>query len=58
LAGSSDTARQNSYDAIETQLSAPGLRSQVGGVVPTDKTIDKQVTANITRPRPCPSRSC
>jgi len=49
LAGPSDTARQDSYDAIKTQLGAPGLRSQVGGVVPTDETIDKQVTANITR---------
>jgi trehalose monomycolate/heme transporter len=49
LAGASDTGRQTSYDAIKTQLSAPGLRSQVGGVVPTNETIDKQVTANITR---------
>jgi trehalose monomycolate/heme transporter len=49
LAGGSDTARQASYDAIKTDLSAPGLRSQVGGVVPTDETIDQQTTANITR---------
>jgi uncharacterized membrane protein YdfJ with MMPL/SSD domain len=49
LAGSSDTARQDSYDAIKTRLSAPGLRSQVGGVVPTDETIDQQTTASITR---------
>jgi RND superfamily putative drug exporter len=49
LAGGSDTARQTSYDAIKTGLSAPGLRSQVGGVVPTDETIDQQTTANITR---------
>jgi trehalose monomycolate/heme transporter len=49
LAGSSDTARQASYDAIKTQLSAPALRSQVGGVVPTDEAIDNQTTANITR---------
>src|SRR5580698_3655162 len=49
LAGSTDTARQDSYDAIKAQLSAPGLLSQVGGVVPTDETIDQQVTANITR---------
>jgi trehalose monomycolate/heme transporter len=49
LAGSSDTARQTSYDAIKTQLSAPGLRSQVGGVVPTDEAIDQQTTASITR---------
>jgi trehalose monomycolate/heme transporter len=49
LAGATDTARQTSYDAIKTDLSAPGLRTQVGGVVPTDETIDQQVTANITR---------
>jgi uncharacterized membrane protein YdfJ with MMPL/SSD domain len=49
LAGSSDTARQDSYDAIKPQLSAPALRSQVGGVVPTDEAIDNQTTANITR---------
>jgi trehalose monomycolate/heme transporter len=49
LAGSSDTARQSNYDAIKTDLSAPGLTSQVGGVVPTNETIDQQTTANITR---------
>src|SRR6202453_4276488 len=49
LAGASDTARQDNYDAIKTQLGAPGLRSQVGGVVPTDETIDQQTTASITR---------
>ena len=49
LTGATDTARQTSYDAIKTALSAPGLRSQVGGVVPTDETIDQQVTASITR---------
>jgi trehalose monomycolate/heme transporter len=49
LAGSTDTARQDSYDAIKTQLGAPGLRSQVGGVVPTDEAIDTSTTASITR---------
>ena len=49
MAGASDTARQTSYDAIKTDLSAPGLRTQVGGVVPTDETIDQQTTASITR---------
>ena len=49
LAGASDTARQDNYDAIKTDLSAPGLRSQVGGVVPTDETIGQQTTASITR---------
>ena len=49
LAGSSDTARQDNYDAIKANLSAAGLRSQVGGVVPTNETIDQQTTASITR---------
>jgi trehalose monomycolate/heme transporter len=49
LAGATDTARQGSYDAIKTQLSAPGLTSQVGGVVPVDETVDQQTTASITR---------
>ncbi len=49
MAGATDTARQTSYDAIKTDLSAPGLRTQVGGVVPTDETIDQQTTASITR---------
>ena len=49
LAGASDTARQDSYDAIKAQLSPPGVQAQIGGAVPTDETIDKQVTANITR---------
>ena len=49
LAGASDGARQDSYDAIEAQLAAPGLRSQVGGVVPTNEVIDNQVTKNIAR---------
>ena len=49
LAGASDTARQTSYDAIKAGLSAPGLRTQVGGLVPTDETIDQQVTASISR---------
>jgi trehalose monomycolate/heme transporter len=49
LAGASDMARQASYDAIKADLSAPGLRSQVGGAVPTDETIDQQTTASITR---------
>ncbi len=49
MAGATDTARQASYDAIKTGLSAPGLRSQVGGVVPTNETIDQQTTSSITR---------
>src|ERR1035438_10496961 len=49
LAGSSDTARQASYDAIKNQLGARGLRTQVGGLVPTDEAINKQVTSDIGR---------
>jgi uncharacterized membrane protein YdfJ with MMPL/SSD domain len=49
LAGSSDGARQNSYDAIKNQLGAPGLHAQVGGAVPTNEVINKQATANIGR---------
>jgi trehalose monomycolate/heme transporter len=49
LAGATDTARQDSYDAIKTDLSAAGLRTQVGGVVPTDVAIDTQTTTSITR---------
>jgi trehalose monomycolate/heme transporter len=49
MAGATDTARQASYDAIKAQLSAPGLRTQVGGAVPTNETIDQQTTASITR---------
>jgi trehalose monomycolate/heme transporter len=49
LAGASDTARQASYDAIKAQFGAPGLQSQVGGVVPTNELINNQSTANIGR---------
>jgi len=49
LAGTSDSARQASYDAIKAELSAPGLRSQTGGIVAADETIDQQTTASITR---------
>src|ERR1700761_1404924 len=49
MAGATDTARQTSYDAIKTDLNAPGLRTQVGGVIPTDETIDQQTTTSITR---------
>jgi len=49
LAGRNDTARQSNYDAIKTRLAAPGLRSQIGGTVPADETIDQQTTASITR---------
>jgi uncharacterized membrane protein YdfJ with MMPL/SSD domain len=49
LAGASDSARQTSYNAIKNQLGAPGLRTQAGGLVPTDEAINKQVTSDIGR---------
>jgi trehalose monomycolate/heme transporter len=49
LAGASDSARQSNYDAIKGQLDAPGLRTEVGGLVPTDEAINKEVNSNIGR---------
>jgi trehalose monomycolate/heme transporter len=49
LAGSTDDARQASYDAIKNELGAPGLRTQVGGPVPTYEAISKEVTSDIGR---------
>jgi len=49
MQGSDNGAQQKSYDAIKKQLDARGLRTQVGGLVPTNETIGKQVTADIGR---------
>jgi trehalose monomycolate/heme transporter len=49
MAGSTDDARQSNYDAIKNRLGAPGLRSQAGGLIPTDETISKQVSSDIGR---------
>jgi uncharacterized membrane protein YdfJ with MMPL/SSD domain len=49
LAGSDDAARQKNYNAISAELGAPGLRTQVGGTVPTEEAINKQVTSDIGR---------
>ncbi len=49
LQGNSDTARQASYDAIKAQLAAPGLHSDVGGLVPTEEAINNQTTKDIGR---------
>ena len=49
LAGSSDGARQTNYNAIKSRLDAPGLRTEVGGLVPTNEAISKQVTSDIGR---------
>jgi trehalose monomycolate/heme transporter len=49
LAGGSDAARISSYDAIKSQLAAPGLSTRVGGQIPTEESINKQVTSDIGR---------
>ncbi len=49
LTGSSDDARQKSYDAIKNELDAPGLRTQVGGIAATNEAITKEVTSDIGR---------
>jgi trehalose monomycolate/heme transporter len=49
LAGGNDAARQANYNAIKGSLDAPGLRTQVGGLVPTNEAINKQVTSDIGR---------
>jgi trehalose monomycolate/heme transporter len=49
LAGSTDDARQTSYDAIKNDLQAPGLHTQVGGPVPTYEAISKGVSSDIGR---------
>jgi RND superfamily putative drug exporter len=49
LTGSSDDARQDSYNAIKADLGAPGLHTQVGGLVPTDEAITNQTSADIGR---------
>jgi uncharacterized membrane protein YdfJ with MMPL/SSD domain len=49
LTGDGDTARIKSYDAIKNSLSAPGLTTQIGGVIPTESAINTQVSSNIGR---------
>ena len=49
LTGASDDARQQSYDTIKNELSAPGLRAVVGGLVPTDEAITDRTSADIRR---------
>ena len=49
LAGSSDSAKQKSYDAISGHLAAPGLTARAGGTVPTEEAISKQVSKDIAR---------
>jgi uncharacterized membrane protein YdfJ with MMPL/SSD domain len=49
LAGADDAARIKSFKAISGQLGAPGLTEQAGGQIPTEQTINKQVTSDIGR---------
>jgi RND superfamily putative drug exporter len=49
MKGSSDDDRQNSFDAIKADLSAPGLHTSVGGLVPTDEALSNQTTKDIKR---------
>jgi RND superfamily putative drug exporter len=49
LAGSSDSARTTNYDAIKNDFSAPGLSVGVGGQIPTEAAINKEVTSDIGR---------
>jgi RND superfamily putative drug exporter len=49
LAGAGDAGRIKSFDAIKGQLAAPGLTEHTGGQIPTEATINKQVTSDIGR---------
>jgi uncharacterized membrane protein YdfJ with MMPL/SSD domain len=47
LTGTGDAGRIKSYDAIRGQLAAPGLTEHTGGQIPTEATINKQVSSDI-----------
>src|ERR1017187_9846333 len=49
LTGSTDAARIISFNGIKDQLSVPGVTTQVGGQIPTEAAINKQVTGDIGR---------
>ncbi len=49
LAGSGDAAKIKSFDAIQGDLSAPGLTVQAGGNIPTEAAINSQVSSDIGR---------
>jgi trehalose monomycolate/heme transporter len=49
LAGGSDSARTSNYNAIKNDFSAPGLTVGVGGPIPTEAAINKQVNSDIGR---------
>ncbi|HMG63234.1 MAG TPA: MMPL family transporter, partial [Streptosporangiaceae bacterium] len=45
--GAGDAGRIKSFDAIKGQLAAPGLAEHTGGQIPTEATINKQVSSDI-----------
>jgi len=49
LAGGSDAARIQSFDAIKDKLAAPGLTEIAGGQIPAEEAINKQVSSDIGR---------
>jgi trehalose monomycolate/heme transporter len=49
LAGTTDTSRIASYNAIKGDLAASGLTVQAGGQIPTEAAINKEVTSDIGR---------
>jgi RND superfamily putative drug exporter len=49
LAGSTAKARQNAYDSIRASLTPPGLTTLISGQVPTNESINKEVTADISK---------
>jgi uncharacterized membrane protein YdfJ with MMPL/SSD domain len=49
LAGGSDAARIQSFDAIKGKLAVPGLTEIAGGQIPAEEAINKQVTSDIGR---------
>jgi trehalose monomycolate/heme transporter len=47
LRGADDNARAKNFDAIKGRLAAPGLSTQTGGLIPTQKAVNKQVSGDI-----------
>ncbi len=47
LKGADDGARKKNFDAIKGQLTASGLQTQAGGLVPANEAINKQVSSDI-----------
>ena len=49
LAGATDSAQMNTYQAIKGEFGAPGLTTRVGGQVPLEVAINSEVKADIGR---------